>query len=464
MTGNYIQENRLIGSGDRVLLMVSGGADSVAMFHLLNMLSSGVEGIGTNGFSLGICHVNYGCRGNGSDADEALVRSLGDQHRIQVHSLRAPEPPRSNFQAWARDFRYLAAENLCRWQGYTRIAVGHNRDDRVETFIYRLITYSGRRSLAVMPPRRGKIVRPLLFLTAAEIREFCRQAGIAYHQDESNSGMDYRRNRIRHKVMPALAEIRPDFRQRVEDTISLLEDEQEVLASLTDEAWGEVASGEEQEVLAAASLSLLDRAVARLVVRRWLARAGAGEGMTRRLLDAIIDLCSDSSGTRSLSLPGGWEVERCYDRLTLVVAGTGGREESLGPVELPVPGKVAFGEFDIVAEVDAAGTRKAVDMHSDDPLRTAVDAGCSPGPLTVRCWREGDRFRPLGMNGTRSLQDLFTDGKVPRYQRRHLPIITLGDEIVWVCGMRVSEDFRVTSKSERIIRLAAVRREIENAV
>ncbi len=454
----------MIGSGDRVLLMVSGGADSVAMFHLLNMLSHGVEGTGVSGFPLGMCHVNYGRRGDSSDADEAFVRSLGDEHRIQVHAIRAPEPPRSNFQAWARDFRYLAAENLCRWQGYTRIAVGHNRDDRVETFIYRLITYSGRRSLAVMPPRRGKIVRPLLFLTAEEIREFCRQADIAYREDESNSGVDYSRNRIRHTVMPALADIRPDFRERVEDTISLLEDEQEVLASLTDEAWSEVTSGEEQGVLDAASLSLLDRAVARLVVRRWLARAGAGEGMTRRRLDAIIDLCSDSSGTRSLSLPGGREVERCYDRLTLVTHAAGDREESAGPVELPVPGKVVFGGFDIVAEVAAAGAGRAADMHSDDPLRVAIDAGRLPGPLTIRCWREGDRFRPLGMNGTKSLQDLFTDEKMPRYQRRRLPIITLGDEIVWVCGMRVSEDFRVTSKSERIVRLAAVRREIENAV
>ena len=117
--------------------------------------------------------MNYGRRGEDSNADEASSVSLGDELGLPVHAIRAPREDRSNFQAWARDFRYLAAQNLCRWQGYTRIAVAHNRDDRIETFIYRLITYSGRRSLVVMPPRRGRVVRPLLFLTAAEIRRYC---------------------------------------------------------------------------------------------------------------------------------------------------------------------------------------------------------------------------------------------------------------------------------------------------
>lgn len=463
-TGRYITGRKLIRPADRVLCMVSGGADSTAMLHILHQLASGQVDSWKDSFSLGVCHVNYGTRGDASDADEDFVRNLGDSLQLQVHTIRAPDAERSNFQAWARDFRYLAAQNLCRWQGYTKIAVAHNRDDRVETFLYRLVTYSGRRSLVVMPPRKGRVIRPLLFLEGAGIREYCRKAGIAFREDESNDSLDYQRNRLRHQVMPALAEVRPDFRERIEETILMLEDEQAALDLVTDQAWQQALAADTADAatdapeLSATALSLLDRAVARMVVRRWLVSAGASERITRLLLDAVVDLCGESSGTRRLSLPADKIVERRYDRLMLVPAQQGGiiPPES---VELPVPGSARFGDFSLEARQLAAGK-----LDVDDSMSAAVDADKLTGPLSVRAWVDGDRFRPLGMDGSKSLQDLFTDEKVPEPERRRLPIITCDDVIVWVCGVRMSEDFRVTSRSRRIIGLKAVRRDIENAV
>ncbi len=444
----------LISDADRVLCLVSGGADSIAMLRLLHALSRLGPTELPHGFALGVCHVNYGRRGEESNADESFVRAVGDELELPVHSIRAPNEERSNFQAWARDFRYLAAQNLCRWQGYTRIAVAHNKDDRIETFLYRLITYSGRRSVVVMPPRRGRIVRPLLYLTAEEIRDFCAKSGIAWREDASNRSLDYARNQIRQLVLPRLAEIRPDFRERITDTLALLEDEDEVLKTVTDGAWiNAFVSGNGRDHLKASAISLMPRATARLVIRRWLSGSGRNVRISRRLLDAIVDLCAVSSGTSSLTLADGLQVERQYDRLLLVTADTATSGEGHGPVTLPVPGKVDFGSYEIEA-VEAPHWG----IGAYDPLRITIDADQLDGPLTIRSWRPGDRFTPLGLQGNKSIQDLFTDEKVPRGQRGSIPIVVCGEDIVWVCGLRIAEAYKITGASERLIGLRVSRR------
>ncbi|MDO8736991.1 MAG: tRNA lysidine(34) synthetase TilS [Thermoleophilia bacterium] len=453
--GRFVCEKNLLGGNDRVLCMVSGGADSVAMLRLLHALSNSRSPEFPNGFQLGICHINYGRRGDASNLDDAFVRALGDELGIPVHSLRAPVEDRSNFQAWARDFRYLAAQNLCRWQGYSRIAVGHNRDDRVETFIYRLISYSGRRSLVVMPPRRSRVIRPILFLTSREVRRYCADSGFAWREDESNESLDYARNQIRQLVVPRLAEIRPDFRERVSDTLSLLEDEDEVLQSVTDDAWQSAFTAHEgQDCLKASELSRMPRATARLVIRRWLSGSGLQIRISRRLLDSIMSLCAVSSGTRSLSLAEDLQVERQYDRLLLIMAGSyGSSAGSLEPVELPVPGKAVFGSYGLEAVAQPSW-----EMYSTGPDQVIISGDSLNESLTVRAWQPGDRFAPLGFQGNKSIQDLFTDEKVPRGERAGIPIVTDGDAIVWVCGLRVADAFRVTAASERLVGLRVSRR------
>jgi len=471
----HLQEKGLVHGGDRVLCMVSGGADSVAMLHLLDRVLRDNFSRFPDNFSLGICHVNYGRRGAASDDDEILVRRLGDTLGAPVHVIQAPRGQRANFQAWARDFRYLAAQNLCRWQGYTRIAVAHNRDDRIETFLYRLITYSGRRSLVVMPPCRGRVVRPLLFATAAEIREFCASNNLQYHNDESNDTLDYARNQIRHQVTPRLQEIRPDFQERILDTLSLLEDEDSVLEAVTAEAWHTVLADEPGDgfpVLRAAELAAKPRAVGRLIIRRWLAGSRTSVRLSRRLLDAIVDLCADQSGTSAITVSEGLQVERQYDRLLLVASpgtlpGTGEERQgaaqkddaSTAGIELTVPGKAIFGDYEIEAVESPAW-----EVASLDPLQATFDARRLEPPIVVRSWRQGDRFAPLGLGGSKSVQDLFTDEKIPQPERRRVPIVTSAGRIAWVCGLRVSEEFRVTGNTERTVGLKATRRAVERAV
>lgn len=482
--GKYIQEKSLVQGGDRVLCMVSGGADSTAMFSILSQLARGENQSFPDAFALGVCHVNYGRRGEASVEDEIFVRQLGDRAQVPVHVIQAPNEQRSNFQAWARDFRYLAAQNLCRWQGYSRIAVAHNKDDRIETFLYRLMTYSGRRSLVVMPPRKGRIIRPLLLATAAEIRNYCVETGLVYRDDESNHSSDYTRNQIRQLVIPRLAEIRPDFRERITDTLSLLEDEGAVLKTVTDDYWRRAESDDDDHgavTLKADAIAEMPRAAARLVVRRWLAGANVRPRLSRRLLDSIVFLCRQQNGTSSISLSDGLQVERRYDRLMLVDSGKNApaasgaiavsdpahagqdpvvamQKEPL-PVNLALPGRVSFGSYEIEA-VQAPGW----ELETSDPMRATIDAGRLDAELMVRGWRPGDKFAPLGLKGSKSVQDLFTDAKVPRNERGGTPIITCEGKIVWVCGHRISEEFKVTDFTRDKIGLKATRRAVERAV
>lgn len=505
-TARYIEKNRLIRQGERVLCMVSGGADSVAMLQVLNALSKGGHPAFPAYFALGICHVNYGRRGEASNEDEQFVRALADRLGTSAHIIQAPREQNANFQAWARDFRYLAAQNLCRWQGYTRVAVAHNKDDRIETFIYRLMTYSGRRSLVVMPARRGRIIRPLLFASSVDIRKFCEEQGFDYKVDASNDTLDYSRNQIRKMLIPPMEQIRPDFRDRIGDTISLLEDEEAVLDSITAEAWDTVTevSGEDETVLKSDELSRLPRSIARLVIRRWLADFAIHISPSRRLLDALIDICQGSEGSARLSLPGGVEAERRYDRLLLRLApgmlygeapgkeqggpapkdipeqrageATGSQEEAI----LPVPGKSVFSGYEIEAvdspswNLRASGpmrvtmdARQLINLMKVDNIhepQASADAAPPEIKLKIRSWRPGDKFSPLGLGGTKSIQDLFTDEKVPRSERGDVPVITCGGRIIWVCGLRISEDVKVTAASGRRIGLKAKRRAVARAI
>ena len=437
----------------------------MAMLNILHSLSISKKSSSPGGFTMGICHVNYGRRAIESDADEAFVRGLGDRMGIPVHTLRAPGDKRSNFQAWARDFRYLAAQNLCRWQGYTRIAVGHNKDDRIETFIYRLLTYSGRRSLVVMPPRRGRVIRPLLFMTSNEIREYCRTNGLDWREDDSNQSLDYARNRIRQHVTPRLEEIQPDFRERITDTLALLEDEDEILESVTDEAWHAAVKSEDgQTTLSAFEISALPKAVARLVMRRWLSNHGGQLRLSHRLLDSLVDLCQDQNGSSSISLADDLQVERQYDRLLLVAMGSNAGSTVPQPVVLPLPGKADFGDYVIEAAEISRRDVSDEEITSLGPMEALVDSQVLSLPLVVRSWRAGDRFNPLGFQGTKSIQDLFTDEKIPKNERGHIPVVTDAIGIVWVCGLRISENFKVVPGSGRLIRLNAARRKIDNRV
>jgi len=372
-------------------------------------------------------HLNYGLRPD-SDSDEEAVRELGDRLGIRVEVER-PELGDGNLQAAAREARYRAAERLRREREADWIATGHTRTDLAETMLYRLATSPGRRALLGLQPRRGVVVRPLLALDRDEVRRLATDAGLPFRDDPTNDEPLFARNRIRNEVLPVLREIGAAEASMAETRAELAE-EGEALDTAAADALA--ASGAEAAgAVGRDALAELHPAVRRLALRRLAERtAGRGVPLGRRRAEEIWRLVNEPEGG-TVELGGGVsaQVEAGHVRFTTAPA------SEPSAASLSVPGVCRFGAWEVRAEL------ATIVPPADGPDLAVLDPAELGGALVVRSWREGDRMRPLGLGGTKSLQDLFTDRRVPRSLRHVLPVVTSGERIVWIAGVAVSEEF-----------------------
>jgi tRNA(Ile)-lysidine synthase len=418
----------LVPAGRPLLVMLSGGADSVCLLDVAAELGAAVRAL----------HVNYGMRGADSEADERHCRALCGERGVPLIvecvelGAAAPGAP-GNVQAEARARRYALAE---RHAGGDRYATAHTLSDQAETVLYRLAVSPGRRALMGMKAEQGRLVRPLLGATREETRAWCRARGLAWREDASNVDPRFARARVREEVLAVLRDLNPAAERAIAETAAQLRDEAEVLDSVVDEAVDRLGAP-------AVPLEVLRReppALARLVLRRMAEAAAAGGpvALSRDEADRILEL-GTASGTASLDLGGGLRAVSEYGVLRMT---RDGPPEPPGAVELAVPGAVRFGAWE-------------VEVAPGDEGEAVVSAAALGGLVTVRAWRDGDRMRPAGLGGTKSLQDLFTDRKVPRELRRTLPIVEAGGEIAWVAGLAVGERFK--ANGEEVVSLSARR-------
>ncbi len=375
-----------------IVVLLSGGRDSVCLLDLLVRRGEPVTAL----------HVNYGLRPS-ADEDEAFCRSLCERLGVPL-VVHRPGPPVGNVQAWAREVRYTEAAKLG-----PVAATGHTATDQVETVLYRLAASPGRRALLGIRDRPG-VIRPLLGWTREQTAAYCIERGLEWREDPSNDSDDFARNRIRNGLLPALRSIHPAAEANILRTLAILRDEAEVLDSLID-------TDPSVERIAALPPAL----------RRLTVQAIAGEPAVASRADEILALGS-RGGTATLDLGGGLRAVVEYGRLRF----DHGPPPPPAPARLPVPGAVAFGAGRVTCEA-----------ADDGPL----DAEALAPELEVRAWRPGDRVR------SRTLQDLFTDRKVPREQRHQVPVVVSAGEIAWVPGVTTGERFRAGEATRRRVRL-----------
>ena len=404
------RDSGLVRPGEPLLVMVSGGGDSVALLDIADRLGAVVRAL----------HVNYSLRDE-SDLDQALVQQLCDQRDIPLTVEHVSLDTESgNLQELARDARYALAEELADGD----YAAAHTASDQAETVLYRLAVSPGSRALHGMAPRRGRLVRPLLSVTRDEVRAYLRARGLEWREDPSNSDRRFARARVRHDVLDALRELSPAAERTIAETARQLRDEAEVLDEAVRDALAELGGGP------AISLDALREhppALQRLVLREL---AGG-----RPVPQSILEL--GRSGTKSVDLGGGLRAVAEYGTLRFTRAGDTAPPP---PVELTVPGRARFGDWELEAHLEGPG----------DVAVTAIGSH-----VTVRSWRDGDRMRPAGLGGSKSLQDLFTDRKVPRALRRTLPVVETSGEIVWVAGVAVDERFAAAEGAPGAVALSA---------
>jgi len=432
-----VRRSGLIDPMSTGVALVSGGADSACAAAGL------ARAIGPA--SVHALHVNYGLR-QSADRDERVCRDLCSRLRIDLH-IERPKGLAGNLQAAARETRYAAAEQLRARTGGDWIATGHTRTDLAETVLYRLAVSPGTRALRGLPAHTGRVVRPLLELERDETRHLAAEACLPFADDETNLELDFARNRVRAEVLPVLHELSRAAERNIAETQAELVEEAHLLERVVLEALEAAGAGAGAVAIRADALEGSEPALRRLALRALAERAtGRAVPLGRRRSEQIMRLAA---------LPEGGEIDLGHGVRAICEHGwirfqaSTEADAAPEPVSLRIPGSCRFGSWEVRAEVRQGPVEPA------GPDLATLDADALGEELEVRTWREGDRMRPLGMNGTKSLQDLFTDGGVPRSLRHHLPVVTAAGRVVWVAGVAVSEDFRLGPQAREAAVLTA---------
>jgi tRNA(Ile)-lysidine synthase len=454
--------------GERVLVALSGGADSVALTEVLVEIAPGL------GLSLVLAHMNHLLRAEAS-ADEGFCREIAGRLSLPFVSdrtdvrARAKKSKRS-IEDEGRRARYEFLEAQAARHDCHRIAVGHTLDDQAETFLLRLIRGSGSRGLAGVHPVAGKRVRPLIETRRRDISAYLEERRIAFREDASNADLGYTRNRIRHSLIPRLCrEFNPRLVEALARTASMLRDEEEWMELQVREAFAEVARESEGVIrLAVPGVLRHHRALQRRLVRHAIERLRGGlENVARVHVEDALSLLEQGKSGREVHLPG-LLAERSFHELVFRARPPGARQIALEhgyngfEYRLSIPARVRIPEGGGILSVrmcQPGGDRAAFEGDDLPPpaLGSAVVVGVEEElrELTVRSPRRGDRFRPLGAPGSKPLMRYLMERRVGREDRKSIPVVVRRgprdeENILWVVGHGVSESTRLPRGGRRI--------------
>ncbi|NLN42380.1 MAG: tRNA lysidine(34) synthetase TilS [Clostridiales bacterium] len=454
----YIRKHNMLEPGHKVVVGVSGGADSLALIHILGRIKKYIP------LTLFVAHVNHGLRGEAAreDADfvEAMAKEWGYKFFLKEAKVSklAKEWGVSEEEA-GRKVRYDFFKEVLDEVGGHRIALAHHRDDQAETILHNIIRGTGLAGLSGIKPVRDEIfIRPLLEISRKEIEDYCHQNGLKYRIDHTNEEIIYTRNRIRHMVIPMIEEhFNPNFSSSLVRMGDILREEEDFLANYTNKVFGKIAKHKNNEV----KISLLDFIMCHKAIQARVIRHGLEflkkdlVGIEQVHIEGVLNLALNSNVGSILNLPNDIMARKDYDYLVLSLGKTT-KGKDFVPVpdflyELPIPGKVLIPELGV--EISAQLEEKSTVLNKGNKC-IYIDAEAVQGDkLYVRNRRNGDRFKPLGMKGTKKLKDFFIDNKISRYKRDSIPLVVDRYNIIWVVGHQISQDYRVTKDTNRLLKL-----------
>ena len=449
----------LLEEGDRLIVGVSAGVDSMVLLHLLNAYREAFH------VSLIVAHVNHGLRLGESEKEAELVQreserlglpfEYGQFNVKEFQKLGGLSP-----QDAARSIRFHFFYDLLRKHGAQKIALGHNADDQVETVLLRLIRGSGLQGLkGILPIREEKVIRPLLETWRGEIESFALGEKVPFLVDSSNLKKDYLRNRIRLSLIPLIeGDYQSNFKEILLRTSTLLREENDYLERGAEEAYEKIVR-EEKDTLSFkfSEYRSLHQAIQWRITRRILGKV-YDRGMVMEEeewsdVQKIYQKLHSSSPSFLLELTHGVWLEKRYD----IVSVGKGREKAIPPfeVELISPGHSFIEEIGkevVIGETDVDEFRR-----TRGSLDTAfMDLESLRFPLKMRNFRLGDRFCPLGIKGSQKLKDFFIDHKIPKFERPKIPLLISGEMIAWIVGHRIDERVKVTEKTNKILKVKVV--------
>jgi tRNA(Ile)-lysidine synthase len=431
----------LLAGGESVLVAVSGGGDSVALLHVLHRLAPRWR------LALHALHVDHQLRA-GSAGDGDFVEGLAAKLGIPCAVARVTVDARGSREAAARRARYRALEEHADRVGAQRIAVAHTADDQAETVLMRVLEGTGVRGLAGIPPRRGRIIRPLIAERRDTLRAVLVDGGIEWIEDPSNAERAFVRNRLRHDLIPALRDAyNPDIVAALVRLAGLARATAGALEGIAArELAGMARPGPGELVLPLGALRALPGEIAAEVLRQGAVRLGSRAALRawghRGLRRALA-----SPPPRRPFILGGVTVDVSGGRVRL------GRGPGAALVErsVPIPGRLALPEAGLMLETWVGAA--AAWALARDPWRAVFDAEALAGPLLVRRRRAGDRMQPFGAARERRVKSMLIAAGIPRWERDSVPIVQAGPDIVWIGGVRRGATAPVAATTRRVLHL-----------
>ncbi|MBR4853330.1 MAG: tRNA lysidine(34) synthetase TilS [Alistipes sp.] len=433
----YVNRQNLFTRQDKILLTVSGGVDSMVLMSLCV----------NSGYNVGVAHCNFSLRGQESDEDEIMVQETARRYGIECYNKRFDtqgemERTGESMEMAARRLRYEWFYELCDKHNYTVIAIAHHIDDSIETFFINMLRGTGLRGLTGISNRVGRVVRPLMFATRKEILDYALHKHITFREDSSNRSTKYLRNKIRLGLIPRLKEINPRFAFMMNQNVARLTATQQFIDSAIDNIF-ERAARIEGDICTIEMDKIIDVRTRSFVIYEILSSRFGFKGDVVDALCKALD--NDSTGRRFYSRSHVAYI----DRGNIVVA----RIEDKDPCEIMVNkgqqraycgNSVLYFE---VCDVDSLPTYNVADNIA------LLDAEKITYPLMLRRWCDGDSFTPYGMNGSKKVSDYLIDRKVSMAEKSRQFVLLSGDEIAWLVGRRIAHPFRITDKTEWVLRI-----------
>jgi tRNA(Ile)-lysidine synthase len=455
----YIRKNKLIESGQKILVAVSGGQDSVCLLHTLYKLQTEL------GITLYAAHLNHQLRSQESERDAKFVSELsfslgipaiiekGDVTGYQVqHKLSMEEA--------AREVRYSFLARVTRKVGADRVAVGHTRSDQAETILLHFIRGTGTTGLRGLQPLHTAsfsgqsltIIRPLLEITRQETEDYCAQAQLIPCQDSSNLSLSLLRNRVRQELLPLLQNYNPGIIDALLRTARIAAEDLDFLEQEASRIWPEIVEKQEKVViLRKKPFKKLAPALQRHLLRRAIDELlGRLKDIETRHIEEILEMLNKPAGRR-IDLPEGLVFSNEYDRYLLGfgVSGLSPFPELKGEYDINMPGETLLPGWRIEARILPHEDLR--DIKEFDNFTACLDNRLVGDKIKIRARQNGDWFQPLGMDKPKKVGEFMLDARIPRDWRQNIPVILSGHQVVWVVGWRIDDRVKVTEKTREVL-------------
>ncbi|MFW6146884.1 MAG: tRNA lysidine(34) synthetase TilS [Thermodesulfobacteriota bacterium] len=444
-----IREHHMISRGDKIIVAVSGGPDSVCLLEILFRLQELLH------VTLLAAHLDHGLRPGEDQKETEFVEILSRRLGIPCAVGKASQlekTQRNSLEQRARESRYTFLEELLRAHQAQRVALGHNKNDQVETVLMNLLRGAGLAGLSGIPPVRGsRYIRPLISITRKAILAYVQEKGLSYMTDSSNLEKDYLRNRIRLELIPALSAYQPRLLERIDDLAFICRQENRFMEEEAEKHLTHmILTGSEGLNISLKELQSLPLSLQHRVIRAAIQKI---KGNLRKIhlghIRAILELIENPKPQADINLPGDIIVKKRYALLRFSL----GEQAPVADFSYTIEGTGWFHLEPINCTITCEEiVRKEFNLRDHTDWQCFLDLESLGWPLIIRNVRPGDTYMPLGLNGFKKVKDIFIDHKIPREERKRIPILESQGDIVWIGGMRIDHRHRVREDTKRILR------------